>query len=86
MIRHDNVFINMDITNSFTGLDILLHDLTDAGKLHLRGVEGAAPYNPSQNISAIFNANGDEVCTGRAVIVISQPIWLSFWQLHLTCS
>ena len=74
MVWHDYKFIHRDATNTVARYDVFLNNMSDFGQLYMRGVEGAAPYNPTKDRNFIFGANGNKICTGGVVVEIRQTI------------
>ncbi len=70
MVRHDDIFLNVDIGNLITRFNVTPDDPANAREPDLRGVVVAAPYNASEYTAPIFSANRNEIRTRGAVIII----------------
>ena len=77
MVRHYDVLIYHNFGNVICGLNIFVNNATNFRQNHLRGVEGAAPYNLAKNFPLILGTYRHKIRTVCTVIVLLQPRRLS---------
>ena len=77
VIRHNHVFININIRDLIPGKNTLFNLPANNCQARLRGVQGAAPYNVREDISAVLGANRYEIRTCAAIVKLRKTGWFS---------
>ena len=75
VIGHDHVLIHRHMGNVMCGSYILFDSFSNFGKLYLRGVVGAAPYNGSEQFFLVSSANRQKIKAHIGVAVKAQTVW-----------
>ena len=69
VIWHDHEFIYSHAGYAIAGENMLTGDLSGFCQPNMRGVEGAAPYDVTQNTTPVFCTKGKKIGARRIVIV-----------------
>ena len=79
MIGHNHKFVHKNAGDKIAGKNVFLNDSADSVEIHLRGVEGAAPYDVTQQAFLVLNTNCYKICAWCAVIKVRQTVRFAFW-------